>query len=758
MLAENDILQGRYKILSQIGRGGMGAVYKALDMRLNATMALKQTLIEGDVAQRAFEREARLLANLRHPALPVVSDYFSEADGQFLVMQFIPGDDLATLLNRRGHPFPLNDVVRWAERLCDALDYLHSQNPPVIHRDIKPQNMKLTDRDEIILLDFGLAKSTTSQATRVTSTGSIYGYTPHYAPLEQIKGSGTAAYSDIYALCATLYNLLTAAPPPDALTRAAARINEEPDPLRPANELNPEVSPAVASILMWGMAQKPDQRPASAKELARALRDAERNPTGSFQTVVLPDSSAGIPTIAGGGGATTITPVATQTNQTKTLPTTTTQPGTAPTRNPWLLPVIVSVVLIIAVLIGFVALGGAQTAPQPTVTSAPAIAMEPSPAAPTETATPAPTLDILAVADATRTAQANLIETARVLFNATQVAETQAAFDATNTLLALTPTVEATLEAASTETPTEAPTNTPGPTRTPRPTFTPGPSPTPRPTNTPGPTTAPTVQQAEGAMLGVGSGGELFQGSARIGSIPPDQGNGGSCIQGRVTNADGSLFQNFYVQVDNRGSTKPANHFYDSGNYRICGLAAGEWGVAVYAVNNKPTSGAEQGGHQVRLRLSGVAGEIFFVDFRAKQLIAIPTEVPSPTPEPPTPTPEPSPYDGDWAGQIGGTTAGGGSFTGRFRMSVRNGAIYSIAIDGPSCPFETYPNFPNGRPISGNSFSLTGSPFNPQVGADASIQFNISGTFASTSNASGVLNATQNGGACADATWSISKR
>src|SRR5438876_3118188 len=163
MLPVNTLLQGRYLIIEQIGRGGMGAVYKATDTRLRATVALKETLVLGDAARKAFEREAQLLASLRHHTLPKVSDHFTEGEGQFLVMEFISGDDLAALLARRGSPFPASDVLRWADQLLDALDYLHTQQPPIIHRDIKPQNTKLTDRGEIILLDFGLAKGVSAQ-------------------------------------------------------------------------------------------------------------------------------------------------------------------------------------------------------------------------------------------------------------------------------------------------------------------------------------------------------------------------------------------------------------------------------------------------------------------------------------------------------------------------------------------------------------------------------------------------------------------
>src|SRR5215208_1082698 len=232
MLPNNTLLQGRYLIVEQIGRGGMGAVYKATDTRLRSTIALKETLVGGEMLLKAFEREAQLLAGLRHPALPRVSDHFIDESGQFLVMEFIPGDDLATLLLKRGSPFPFGDVLRWGDQLLDALDYLHSRQPPVVHRDIKPQNLKLTPRGEIILLDFGLAKGSVGADQSITSaTGSVMAYTAHYAPFEQIRGAGTDARSDLYSLGATLYTMLTGKIPADALTRAEAAMSRQDDPL-----------------------------------------------------------------------------------------------------------------------------------------------------------------------------------------------------------------------------------------------------------------------------------------------------------------------------------------------------------------------------------------------------------------------------------------------------------------------------------------------------------------------------------------------
>src|SRR3989449_3454134 len=264
MLSPETVLQGRYRIVRQLGQGGMGAVYEAVDQRLDTVVALKETLFTDEKLRKQFEREARLLARMHHPALPRVSDHFNEGDGEFLIMQFIAGDDLSAMLAQQKGPFPEDEVLRWADQLLDALDYLHTQDPQIVHRDIKPQNLKLTARGQIVLLDFGLAKGSAGQMSVVTTSASIFGYTPNYAPLEQVQGLGTDARSDLYSLSATLYHLLTNVKPPDALSRAAAIVNGQPDPLAPAQQADGQVSAAVAAALSKGMSQKRDDRYASA--------------------------------------------------------------------------------------------------------------------------------------------------------------------------------------------------------------------------------------------------------------------------------------------------------------------------------------------------------------------------------------------------------------------------------------------------------------------------------------------------------------
>ncbi len=281
-LAQNTLIQSRYLIVQLIGKGGMGEVYLAVDQRLGSAVALKRTFFADDeMLGNAFEREARILARLRHPVLPKVSDHFGEGEEQFLVMEHISGDDLAKRLELAQKPFPVQWVMFWADQLLDALAYLHSHEPPIIHRDIKPQNLKLTDDNNVVLLDFGLSKNSTGN-TKITpgssgSTGSVVGYTPHYAPMEQIRGVGTSAQSDIYSLSATLYQLLTNVVPADALSRADALLNGSPDPVSPPSDLVTEISSAVSTVILRGMEVSLEKRFTNAREMQKALRKAYSN-------------------------------------------------------------------------------------------------------------------------------------------------------------------------------------------------------------------------------------------------------------------------------------------------------------------------------------------------------------------------------------------------------------------------------------------------------------------------------------------------
>jgi tRNA A-37 threonylcarbamoyl transferase component Bud32 len=270
MIETGTLLQDRYLIKSQIGIGGMGAVYLAIDQRFESHVAIKETFYKDEELAEAFEREARLLNSLHHPVLPHVSDYFTEKNGHFLVMQFIEGEDLSEIIKREG-AFPLKDVVRWTDDLLDALDYLHSQNPPIIHRDIKPQNLKLTPRGNIILLDFGLAKLVSPAASGAIS---VFGYSRTYSPLEQIQGTGTDARSDIFSLGATAFHLLTGKPPIDVLSRAAEIVAGNPDPLDSRSEINKDIPENLWEVLRTALSLNAAGRFVSAKAMRQALETA----------------------------------------------------------------------------------------------------------------------------------------------------------------------------------------------------------------------------------------------------------------------------------------------------------------------------------------------------------------------------------------------------------------------------------------------------------------------------------------------------
>jgi len=266
-LVIQSLLKDRYKILSVLAQSGMGTVYEAFDQTLNIRVAVKENLYTTEVHSRQFRQEATLLAGLRHPNLPRVIDHFVLADqGEYLVMDLIAGQDLQQCLNGLGEPMSEDDVVQIGDAVCGALNYLHTRQPPIIHRDIKPANLKQTPEGQIVLVDFGLAKL--YQQDEMTTTGAE-GSTAGYSPVEQYGQGTTDPRSDIYALGATLYTLLTCQIPPESLTRA---IDE--DPLRPISDFNPEVSPAVEAVIAKAMAIHPEDRYPTAADLREALLQA----------------------------------------------------------------------------------------------------------------------------------------------------------------------------------------------------------------------------------------------------------------------------------------------------------------------------------------------------------------------------------------------------------------------------------------------------------------------------------------------------
>jgi len=256
------LLNGRYRIERILGHGGMGAVYLATDESLGIPVAVKENLNVSDDAERLFRREATLLASLRHPNLPRVTNHFVLGQEQYLVMDFVEGEDLRERLHRLG-PLPEADVVKWATQICAALTYLHERPQPIIHRDIKPANIRLTDGGDAMLVDFGIAKITSDQKTQTN----IVGLTPGFAPVEQYgTGGRTDGRTDEYALAATLYNLLTSQSPSDSLARMLGNA-----PNQPLLELRPDLSPPVIAAITRALEVRPDDRFLSIADFKAAL-------------------------------------------------------------------------------------------------------------------------------------------------------------------------------------------------------------------------------------------------------------------------------------------------------------------------------------------------------------------------------------------------------------------------------------------------------------------------------------------------------
>jgi Tol biopolymer transport system component len=261
-LNPGELIHDRYRIEGIIGKGGMGAVYYGEDTVLSVPVAIKENLNPLPQAVRQFKREALLLASLRHTNLPRVTDHFVIGDLQYLIMDFIPGDDLKTILEHEGAQ-PEEKVLSWAREVCGALAYLHEQHPPVIHRDVKPANIKIMPNGRPVLVDFGIAK--TAETGGVTTTGAR-SLTPGFAPPEQYGSSPTDGRSDQYSLAATIYNLLTGVIPPDSLERTLGQAA-----LKQVRELNPAVSLAVDRTLWKAMSLSPSDRFAHIGDFLEAL-------------------------------------------------------------------------------------------------------------------------------------------------------------------------------------------------------------------------------------------------------------------------------------------------------------------------------------------------------------------------------------------------------------------------------------------------------------------------------------------------------
>ena len=247
------------------------------------------------MVSKAFEREAKSLAKANHEVVPYVRDYFTEFNRQFLVMELIEGDDLAEMLYKQKEPFSLNEVFGWLDQLLDALDYLHNLTPPIIHRDIKPQNLKLNSRRKIKLLDFGISKSIDNIGATITNQ-TFVGATQYYSPLEQtlrvidanfqefillqyrehaerLMNQATDARCDIYAVGATFYHLLTNKVPTDVIKRALEIWKGNPDPVINPLTLNPQIPPSMSAFLLKAIALERENRFSTALEMQEVLKN-----------------------------------------------------------------------------------------------------------------------------------------------------------------------------------------------------------------------------------------------------------------------------------------------------------------------------------------------------------------------------------------------------------------------------------------------------------------------------------------------------
>ena len=503
------LYEGRYRVRQKLGQGGMGAVYLADDTRLpGRQVALKENQNTAPGAQSQFKREALMLARLRHPNLPQVTDYFIEAGGQqYLVMDYVPGENLSQLMKQAKGPLPVEEALSAVEQVMQALHYMHTARDPdsgaprpVIHRDIKPANIKRTPEGRAVLVDFGIAKA--EGATATATALSARALTPGFAPIEQYNGS-TDERSDVYALGATLFALLTGILPPSATNMATGT------PLPPPRQLNRLVPERYSKVIERAMRLQPRDRYQSIAEFYQALFDRRLTthpvlPAGSAQP--MPQPAAPAPkrrgavaaSLAGGmllvlAGAWFL--LVEQRLQDVDAPGTVTeiaaaltgeQPAQSPDGQPAAPP---------AAEPGANEGGATET---PVITPAEEATGTATPL-PTDTATALPTDTATALPTGTPTATATETPPAPTATltpdaDATAQEEKQAIAQAVEATRRFQQSVDATLTAGaptSTSTPTETPTPslTPNPSRTPSPT----PSQTPRPSDTPAPTATNTA-------------------------------------------------------------------------------------------------------------------------------------------------------------------------------------------------------------------------------------------------------------------------
>jgi serine/threonine-protein kinase len=280
VLQPGDELKRGYHIERILGQGGMGAVYLARHASLGRRVAIKETVIAVDdpsdreAVMASFRREAEILASLEHPNLVDVKDYFEEGGSHFLVMSYIDGATLEEIASQAPQPLAVRQVLEWADPICDVLAYLHEHAPPILIRDLKPSNVMVDVKGRVKLIDFGIARI--QEAGQQTVTFLKGAGTVGFAPVEQFGGSSTDTRSDIYALGATLYCLLTRSLPPWSMQIATGEAA-----LLPPSRLNPSIPPALDAVLLKAMSLRREDRFQSVSEMRLALRHGVPGESGA---------------------------------------------------------------------------------------------------------------------------------------------------------------------------------------------------------------------------------------------------------------------------------------------------------------------------------------------------------------------------------------------------------------------------------------------------------------------------------------------
>ncbi|MBF7082337.1 Stk1 family PASTA domain-containing Ser/Thr kinase [Desulfallas sp. Bu1-1] len=277
------MLGNRYEILEKLGGGGMAIVYKGKDTYLNRLVTIKVLRPEFTSDEdfiRRFRREAQAVASLSHPNIVNIHDVGQEDGVHYLVMEYVPGDNLKVIIKKRG-PLSPEEAVRFTVQVCEALEHAHQNN--IVHRDVKPHNILVTEEGRAKLTDFGIALEAT--AATITRTDTIMG-SVHYLSPEQVRGETATARSDIYAVGILLYEMLTGRHPYSGDTPIAVALKHVQETPRPVNEVNPEVPEELAAVVMRAIEKDPRHRYQSAGELARHLEMAFDDT--SQATVVIP--------------------------------------------------------------------------------------------------------------------------------------------------------------------------------------------------------------------------------------------------------------------------------------------------------------------------------------------------------------------------------------------------------------------------------------------------------------------------------------